>query len=107
MVDVIHYFFEEDMNFSSAEQVEGRSNTREQIYSTMYNRPYKYATKSNKKTETQFSDYELEAFDGGPQIADVKPFDPMKPPTKSYTPPTVFDPSVANPFGGTLDAPMK
>ena len=107
MVDVIHYFFEDDMNFTSGEQAEARSKSREKIYSTMYGRPYKYAIKDTKSQQNQFIDPDTIPFDDGPDLSGIKPFDPVKEPTKSYIPATDFNPESANPFGGTLDAPMK
>lgn len=107
MMDVIHYFFEEDMNASTGEQAEARSKTRTQLYQDLYGRPYKYATKGSKSSGTQNmkpEDYETE---DGPSMADIKPFDPKKEPTKAYFAPTDFDPDSASPFGNSLDAPMK
>lgn len=107
MLDVIHYMFEEDMNVSSAEQAEAKSKTRENLYSSLYNTTYKYAYKSDNSKSNSFVDPDTIPVEDGPDLADIKPFDPKKEPTKSFVPATDFDPDAVNPFGGTLDAPMK
>ena len=108
MVDVLHYLFEEDMNFSSQEQAEARSKTRENLYSSMYNMTYKYAFKSKQNNTNQFIDPDTIPTEDGPGLDDIKPFNPKEQqPTKAYVPPTDFNPDSANPFMGTLDAPMK
>jgi hypothetical protein len=107
MVDVLHYLFEEDMNYVSAEQAEAKSKTRENLYSTMYNMTYKYAYKSNNTNKNEFIDPDTIPTEDGPTLDDIKPFNPKEQPTKAYVPPTDFNPGAANPFMGTLDAPMK
>ena len=42
MLDVLHYFLEDDMNYSTAEQAEARDNSRSAIYEAMYSSSYKY-----------------------------------------------------------------
>ena len=107
MVDVIHYFFEEDMNVTTPEQAEARSKTREHLYATMYNTTYKYAYQSKSSSATEFIDPDTVPTEDGPGLDDVKPFNPKEQPTKAYVAPTEFNPDAANPFMGTLDAPMK
>jgi hypothetical protein len=86
MLDVIHYFYEEDLNFSSHEQLKMAEQRRIHIYREMYLTEYKYAL-------TTSSD-------------EVVPFDPAGGGTKSYIPPTEFNPDSSNPFGSVLDAPI-
>lgn len=105
MLDVIHYFFEEDMNYTSSEQAEARSKTRTSLYADLYGTTYKYAMKtSNSTSQMKPEDYETE---DGPSMADIKPFDPKQEPVRAYTPPTDFDPTSSNPFGNGIDAPMR
>jgi hypothetical protein len=102
MVDVLHYFFEEDSTkITSAEQGEARDAVRTQLYSMFYNREYLYAGAASKRPVEQFYDDPLDD-DSIPA-----PFDPVAGPTKKYTPPTSFDPDSSAPFGGVLDAPLK
>lgn len=105
MLDVIHYFFEQDMDVASSEQAEAKSKTREHIYSTLYGTVYKYSYKSSSSsTPKNPEDYETE---DAPVTADIKPFDPKREPTKAFIPASDFDPESTTPFGNGLDAPMR
>lgn len=96
MLDVIHYYMESDLMVSSAEQAEARDKARSIIYKSLYNKEYKHSTKSKEFSQTNASGSE-ENFGN---------FDPEKGPTKSYVPPTDFNPDSENPFGDILDAPL-
>lgn len=84
MVDVIHYFFDEDMRYASYESALMHSKLREQIYGSLYEKHYKYAMKDS-------SSLDVSSVDEG-----IKP----------YVPPTEFNPESSNPFGSVLDAPI-
>jgi hypothetical protein len=104
MLDVLHFFFEEDStSMSSAEQVEARDSVRENLYSTLYKTTYKY---SQSKSRAVANPEDLPFEDEEPL---PKPFDPLevnKPP-KPFKRATDFDPDSALPFGSVLDAPLK
>jgi hypothetical protein len=113
MLDVIHYFFEEDLRFSSSEQAEAQSKMRTEMYRTMYDVEYKYpivtssAQQGSRGGMTANLDLDLEHEDEESVTArEIKPFDPLKPPTKVYVPATSFDADSPTPFGKTLDAPL-
>jgi hypothetical protein len=90
MLDIVHFFFEEDSRYGSQEEVESVSAVRSQIYETLYGVPYAYKVKSGGKTRsTTTSDI--------PDVDEVKP----------YIPPTEFDPGSSNPFGAVLEAPLR
>jgi hypothetical protein len=97
MLDVLHYYMEEDYNVSNQEQIDSRANVRKAIYKLMYSREYKFP---NSKNNTQVYANGL----AGDDFAE--PVDPLKGPTKSYVPPTDFNPDAQNPFGDVLDAPL-
>lgn len=86
MLDVIHFFFEQDSRFSSAEEAEAVGELRATIYGLLYGTTYKYRTNTgiSKGSSGEFSS-------GG-----VKP----------YIPPTEFDADMGLPFGEVLDAPL-
>jgi hypothetical protein len=84
MVDVIHYFFDEDMRYGSYESALMHSGFRERIYESLYEKKYMYAIKDRASSD-------MSEIEGG-----VKP----------YVPPTEFNPESSNPFGSTLDAPL-
>ena len=82
MLDVLHFLFEEDLRVSSAEEMKSVEESRKLIYSTLYNRTYKYSSNKSKGSTTSSN-----MDDFGP----VSPFTPSSP--KPYIPPTDFDPN--------------
>jgi hypothetical protein len=105
MIDVLHFFFEEDLFASSAEEIEAKSSIRSTIYETMYGEEYKYKYKSSSKNgSANGQSFGEDNFYG----EDLAPFDPSAPPkpTKPYVPTTDFDDASPLPFGETLDAPL-
>lgn len=96
MLDVLHYYMETDFNVASAEQAEARDKARSIIYTSLYNKEYKLTVKSNNYSQTNASGFENSFADN----------DPLKGPTKSYVPPTDFNPDSEKPFGDVLDSPL-
>lgn len=96
MLDVLHYYMETDFRVSTAEQAEARDKTRAIIYKDLYKKEYKFNSKNNNYSQTNASGLE-ESFGSE---------DPLKGPTKSYTPPTDFNASSEKPFGDILDSPL-
>lgn len=82
MLDVLHFFFEEDSRYSTAEEAEAVSKLRSTVYGVLYGTTYKYASTSSPGTSSS--------------SMDVKP----------YIPPTEFDPDSFQPFGSVLDSPL-
>ena len=108
MLDVLHYLFEEDANFSSEEQLKARSSVRSVIYKNVYDRDYTYRYDESSKGNDSMPDFgEPEGETASSNFE--RPVDPFAPPTaaapKPYVPPTDFDPTAANPFMGTLREP--
>ena len=95
MLDVLHYLFEEDVNFISPEQMEGKSRTRQIVYEKIYERVFEYGM-------TPSPDY----YDSPNEFGDAGAYVEKKPYTNSevkpYIPATNFDPSAPNPFQGVL-----
>lgn len=102
MLDVLHYFFEEDLYYSSAEQAEGRDRARSHIYQDFYNKAYPYAS-SGGQGVSRSSNVEMIAED-----EEIVPFDPMQntKPLKPYVPPTPVNASSPLPFGKALEGPL-
>lgn len=99
MIDVLHYYFEEDLNNVSHEQIEAKSQSRSVIYRTLYGTKYKYGTsESNKNYQTSANGF---------SEGDLKEFDPLNDVTKPYVPPTDFNEGSPLPFGEVLDAPLS
>lgn len=90
MLDVIHYYFEEDNSrYESGDHAESVSKMRVSLY-RLYNYEYKYKVTSKKQSGVggEF---------GASSSNAVKP----------YIPPTEFDPDSFDPFGGVLDQPLR
>lgn len=107
MLDVIHYFFEDDLSVSTGEQAEARDKSRTMLYEKFYHRPYAHATgvsasNNNKNAATQTYEFDEEEEIDEP----INPFSPSKRDTKPYVPPTSFNATAAKPFGEVLDAPL-
>jgi len=97
MLDVMHFFMEEDFSQSStAEQSEAKDKARELIYSSLYNRTY---TLGKKRSNYQTANSSGEFYEDSS-------VDPLKEPTKSFIPATDFNPNSPKPFGDVLDAPL-
>jgi hypothetical protein len=80
MLDVLHYFFEEDLFYSTVEQAEGRDRSRVAIYQDFYNSSYAYSTTtgstaSGKGYTKNFDDYE---FISEEEEEKIVPFDPLQ-----------------------------
>lgn len=100
MLDVIHYFYEEDFNYASVEQAQMAEARRIAVFKELYNQEYKYgSTKQSTKNGSSFA--------GQYDFDDPVPFDPTNAPTKPYVPPTEMDADAMDPFGGVLDAPVN
>lgn len=88
MLDVIHFFFEEDSRYRSQEEIQTVSAIRTQVYESLYGINYPYKVKSQATSSNNFSDVD--------DVNSVKP----------YMAPTEFDPESTNPFGKTLEPPL-
>ena len=100
MLDVLHYYMEEDYMASTAEEMERHSKVRSAMYEQLYNTTYKYAT-----TQTQSAGQRqyIDPDDMNDDLSDVVALNPT---AKPYTPPTEFNPESPDPFGGVLDTPL-
>jgi hypothetical protein len=96
MLDVLHYYMEEDFKVDSAEHAEARDKSRAILYKLIYEKEFKFGQSTGYKNPTAsgFED-------------PIVPVDPLKEPTKSYFPPTDFNPDLVKPFGDNLDAPLE
>ena len=104
MLDVVHYLFEEDMNYSTAEQAKAHEKIRISVYRNLYDEPYKYASSSSKSYTTASSDDEffVSPEESIESSGDIKPFNPRKQSAKPFIPAT--DMSKLN---SVLDSPLS
>jgi hypothetical protein len=84
MLDVIHYFFEEDTNFVSQEHAIITDRRRTRLYKYMYDSEYRYAASEPSEDSSSTGSNSV----------------------KPYIEPTEFNPEGSNPFGSLLDAPI-
>jgi hypothetical protein len=102
MLDVLHYFFEEDIKtVSTGEQSESIDSMRTNLYQ-LYDQTYRYGAKKGNSTSTGGRAYVT----GDYEFPNDVPFDPSAQETKPFVPATEFDPESSMPFGGLLDAPL-
>ena len=109
MLDVLHYFFEDDMNYASAEQADAKDRTREIIYQDFYGHKYAYSntqagTSSNYSASGQGI---VRDFNADDEEEKIEAFDPMKKPPKSFVPATKVNAASPKPFGAVLDEPLS
>lgn len=106
MLDVLHYYFEEDQRVTSAEEGEGLDRMREKVYELFYSERYKYSSTKAKSSGgvTNYDDLELMSEDEEEKFTQ---FDPLKQPPKAYVPPTVGNAKSPKPFGALIDEPFS
>lgn len=82
MLDVVHYFLDEDMRYTTLEELKIHGNVRKTVFGDFYGMDYKYAASTDSSAV------------GDPNA------------TKPYIPPTEVYPDSAAPFGSALDSPL-
>ena len=97
MLDVLHYYFEEDSRYSTAEEAEATSDLRLSLYRQMYDVQYKYAVKTKSSASKN-------TYSGGTDFNDF-PFDEEDLQVKPFVP-TTFDPAAGVDSNGVLDGPL-
>lgn len=99
MLDVVHYFYEEDLNYASVEQAQMTDARRVTLFKQLYNIDYKYASDDVKnRAAGNSSNFDFD---------DLAPFDPTNAETKPFVPATDMDEFSSTPFGDILDAPIN
>lgn len=106
MLDVIHFFFESDLNVVSTEQLEARDRSRRMIYEDFYGYEYAFAATSPSKFSTGSLDGEMSLNEQIEDDQPVVPIDPIKRASKPYFPPTQGNAKSSQPFGALLDGPL-
>lgn len=104
MLDVIHYFFEDDYRYTTNEESIYKDEFRKSFYQQVYSYEYKYASeeRSSNKSYKDFDEEPLE-----PMEENIQPFNPKaKKATKAYIEPTPLSGKSSNPFGDILDGPV-
>lgn len=104
MLDVIHYYAEQDFRYSTGEQAEAVSKSRTKLYE-MYGIEYRYGTKESS-SGTSYGG-RVYITDESPSDSDLVPFDPANQKPKPFVKATEMNPDSSMPFGSILDAPLS
>ena len=109
MLDVLHYFFEDDMNYASAEQADAKDRSREIIYRDLYNHSYAYSNTQARSSDGYSAGGQgiVRDFNAADEEEKIEAFDPMKKPPKPFVPATQVNASSPKPFGSVLDEPLS
>jgi hypothetical protein len=109
MLDVLHYFFEDDMNYASAEQADAKDRTREIIYQDFYGHVYAYSNTQGRSSDGYSASGRgiTRDFNAAAEEEKIEAFDPMKKPPKPFVPVTKVNASSPKPFGSVLDEPLS
>jgi hypothetical protein len=102
MLDVLHYFFDEDSRYSTPEEASHQDAVRHHVYGTLYQESYKYAVSPDSEPASRDFTPDI----GEDDDFDVTPFNTKKKEVKPFVPSTDFDPDSFNPFGDVLDGPI-
>ena len=102
MLDVIHYFYEDDLNYASVEAAQMADARRITVFKQLYGIEYRYASEDsrNKTATSSNSNYDFD-------LDSPVPFDPTNAPQKPFIPATQIDADSFTPFGDVLDAPIN
>lgn len=106
MLDVVHYFFEEDHRYSTFEEASFKDQFRSSIFKNLYDSNYAFGSTDGSETTDYRSgqiDSELSA-EATPEI--IEPFNPRAKNVKGYVPPTNLNENSSKPFGSILDEPL-
>lgn len=110
MVDVLHFFFEDDMNYASAEHADAKDRSREIIYQDFYGHRYAYSNTQARANSSYSAGGQnfTKDFDSSPEEEEkIEAFDPMKKPPKPFVPATTVNAASPKPFGSVLDEPLS
>lgn len=106
MLDVLHFFFEEDFKFVSQEDSISRDELRKNMYKEMYGAEYLYALKRDFD-EDGVKDFDSMPMDEMPaEMEVINPFNPREREVKPFVEATQINEDQFNPFGSLLDDPL-
>ena len=106
MLDVIHYYFEQDHRYVSFEEASFKDQFRSSIFKNLYHSEYKFASDSDEDIPDYTNDMsELDSpMEHTPEK--IEPFNPRAKSVKRFIEPTNFNEDSSKPFGSILDEPL-
>jgi hypothetical protein len=108
MLDVIHFFYDEDSRYAGYDQAVVVDKFRDAVFGKLYKTGYKYAVTDalSSTSSTDFSDLDASLDSDFVPDAPIQPFNPRAAETKPFVPPTEVSGDDEQPFGSLLDAPI-
>ena len=106
MLDVIHFYFEQDHRYSTFEEASFKDQFRASIFKNLYNSSYKFGSVDDENVPDYRDtsvDSEMSAIEK-PEV--IEPFNPRAKSVKGYVPPTNLNEGSSKPFGSILDEPL-
>lgn len=104
-MDVLHYFFEDDLRFFSAEDGEAKDKMRHTLYRELYDVEYKYGV-FDKSASRTYKDFDVDSEElSHAESETIDPFNPKE--RKPFIPATQMSENSALPFGDIIDAPLS
>lgn len=107
MLDVIHYFYDDDNRYNGYDEAKIVSGFRDAVYSIMYKKDYLFKMDDSDSGIKDFDEIDQMVLDSEEKEEPVVPFNPRASNVKPYTPPTEFKEDSSKPFGSVLDAPLS
>jgi hypothetical protein len=107
MLDVIHYFFEEDFRYSTNEESIYKDEFRKSFYKKVYKYDYRYVSES-ETSDRAYRDFDADAMEeaDAPQET-IEPFNPRaRKSSKAFIEATPIVGDESTPFGSILDGPI-
>jgi hypothetical protein len=104
MLDVIHYFFEDDYRYASDQEQIYKDEFRKSFYKRVYSYEYRYASEETSNRGS-YRDFDLESSDEVEEV--IQPFSPREQKaTKAFIEATPIVGDEIKPFGSILDGPI-
>ena len=107
MLDVIHYFFEDDYRYSNNEESIYKDEFRKSFYMQLYSYEYRYSSE-DRAPNPSYRDFDASATSSLEGVEEViEPFNPRKKQnTKAFVEATPMVGDEIKPFGSILDGPI-
>lgn len=105
MLDVIHYYFEDDHRYASFDEASFKDEFRSSIFKNLYDSEYAFGMSKDDTPDYRNIESELDDPIEQPQEA-IEPFNPRAKSVKGFIEPTNLNENSTKPFGSILDEPL-
>jgi len=105
MLDVIHYYFEQDHRYASFEEASFKDQFRSSIFKNLYESDYQFGMSNDDTPDYTNNDSDLgEPLEMNQEV--IEPFNPRAKSVKGFIEPTNLNENSSKPFGSVLDEPL-